>query len=723
MKYPKQLPTFYYLSHFNEFLKFVKQPCGALLDDLDKEFIYEYEKLDKNAQCTLVRACNRKSRFIKKSTLFYPEINDTQNAIEALFKLNFLRPLSLCDMHSWSMNLTKPELIQILSTQGFTTTNIKSSWPKSKLLDLVKNVSLEDIFKNEVCNEYLVRSTDKYIEYFLYLYFGNVHSKLNQFSMRDLGVMRTRREQAQIMARFSSLEIAKSTYMLHNKLSLIKEITVWSHKQILKEIESLPDAAGPKAETLKQRIEFYLADALLTFDKEDALDRLANIESAEAQEKWIRESYKIGKKELVEKKLETIIDNPLSDDILVFASDFLARKYRKKRTSILTDMLRDNSQRIALDEMHKASVEKGVVAYYKNKGLFAQRTENELFRSLFGLFFWEEIFDIEGYGLVNEFDRTPLSLKNNCLYEIANTSIETKIASIEDSQQLFQFLSKQAVKHFGKPNDIFRWKDKLLALIKPFIEHAPYQAILQHLLAMTKDWYALNDGYPDIMVIDSAKPHISESLRFEEIKSEGDQLRRNQLTTIQRLKEQGFNVIITNVEWIIDPMQAYVVVDIETTGGRASNHKITEVGMVKVVNGEIVDQWQSLINPQRRIPANITALTGIDNEMVQHAPIFAEVAQEIADFTEHCVFVAHNVNFDYGFIREEFARLERHFKRPKLCTVSQMRKFYKGLPSYSLANLTKHFEIPMQRHHRAMSDAIAASELLKLINEKRIPSN
>ena len=145
--------------------------------------------------------------------------------------------------------------------------------------------------------------------------------------------------------------------------------------------------------------------------------------------------------------------------------------------------------------------------------------------------------------------------------------------------------------------------------------------------------------------------------------------------------------------------------------------------MVKMVNGEIIDSWQSLINPQRRIPANITSLTGIDNDMVRHAPIFAEVAQEIADFTEDCVFVAHNVNFDYGFIREEFARLERRFKRPKLCTVSQMRKYYKGLPSYSLANLTKHFDISMQRHHRAMSDAIAASELLKLINEKRIPKS
>jgi DNA polymerase-3 subunit epsilon len=141
--------------------------------------------------------------------------------------------------------------------------------------------------------------------------------------------------------------------------------------------------------------------------------------------------------------------------------------------------------------------------------------------------------------------------------------------------------------------------------------------------------------------------------------------------------------------------------------------------MVKLIRGKIVDSWQSLLDPQRRIPANITALTGIDNNLVRGAPLFADIADEVEAFTQDCIFVAHNVNFDYGFIKEEFARIDRFWRRPKLCTVAQMRRHYKGLPSYSLANLTKHFEIDMQRHHRAMSDALAASELLNLINEKR----
>jgi DNA polymerase-3 subunit epsilon len=234
------------------------------------------------------------------------------------------------------------------------------------------------------------------------------------------------------------------------------------------------------------------------------------------------------------------------------------------------------------------------------------------------------------------------------------------------------------------------------------------------LLAMCGNWNLYNDGYPDIMVL------ANNELRFEEIKAQGDTLRRNQLMQLQSLRSVNIDVGITTVDWTLDPMQPYAVIDIETTGGRAGSHKITEIGMIKMVNGEVVDQWQSLINPQRRIPSMITSLTGITNDMVADAPLFTDIADEVERFTENCIFVAHNVNFDYGFIREEFARLNRMYKRPKLCTVQQMRKHFKGLKSYSLANLTKHFEIGMERHHRALSDAVAAGELLKMVNKARV---
>ncbi len=215
------------------------------------------------------------------------------------------------------------------------------------------------------------------------------------------------------------------------------------------------------------------------------------------------------------------------------------------------------------------------------------------------------------------------------------------------------------------------------------------------------------------MVIEQGK------LRFEEIKAPGDQLRKNQLMRIRTLRDAGFDVRITRVEWFIDPMQPYVVVDVETTGGKSGQHRITEIGMVKVVGNKVIDTWQSLINPERHIPSFISKLTGINDEMVMDAPTFFDVSESVEHFIQGCVFVAHNAAFDYAFFKSEFERCGRHFSMPKLCTVKEMRKAKPGLKSYSLANLAAHFGIDMTQHHRALSDAQAAAELLEIVQHYR----
>jgi DNA polymerase-3 subunit epsilon len=133
----------------------------------------------------------------------------------------------------------------------------------------------------------------------------------------------------------------------------------------------------------------------------------------------------------------------------------------------------------------------------------------------------------------------------------------------------------------------------------------------------------------------------------------------------------------------------------------------------------VIGEWHSLINPQRPIPANITRLTGITNEMVRDAPLFAEIADSFMQFMGDAVFVAHSVNFDYGFIAREYERLERRFRFPKLCTCASMRRRYPGHKSYGLGALCEGYGIPLESHHRALCDARAAAELLHLINRKR----
>ncbi len=159
----------------------------------------------------------------------------------------------------------------------------------------------------------------------------------------------------------------------------------------------------------------------------------------------------------------------------------------------------------------------------------------------------------------------------------------------------------------------------------------------------------------------------------------------------------------------------YAIIDVETTGGTARHERITEIAIVLHDGTQVVDTFSTLLNPERSIPWSITQLTGITDEMVAHAPKFFEVAKQIVQMTEGAVFVAHNVSFDYGFVREEFARLGYPFSRKQLCTVRLARQVFPGLPSYSLGNLKRHFGIYSEKSHRALDDTLATVEIFERI--------
>jgi len=168
----------------------------------------------------------------------------------------------------------------------------------------------------------------------------------------------------------------------------------------------------------------------------------------------------------------------------------------------------------------------------------------------------------------------------------------------------------------------------------------------------------------------------------------------------------------------------FTVIDVETTGGGIKGNRLTEICIVKLKGDKVIDKYTTLINPEKHIPVQITALTGIDNEMVENAPKFHEVAKEIEDFMRDAIFVAHNVNFDYNVLRNEFKQLGFDFNRKKLCTVRLSRKLIPGLLSYSLGRLCDSINIPLTNRHRAEGDTDATvilfQRLLSLDTEELV---
>ena len=162
----------------------------------------------------------------------------------------------------------------------------------------------------------------------------------------------------------------------------------------------------------------------------------------------------------------------------------------------------------------------------------------------------------------------------------------------------------------------------------------------------------------------------------------------------------------------------FAILDTETTGMTATVDRITEIAILTVVDGKVVDEWATLINPECNIPLEIQALTGITNTMVRDAPRFRDVADEVHRRLTAHVFVAHNARFDYGFIKNEFRRIDMAFTAEVLCTVRLSRRLYPGERSHALDALRLRHQLSHEGRHRALGDARAVWQFLEIVKRK-----
>ena len=168
----------------------------------------------------------------------------------------------------------------------------------------------------------------------------------------------------------------------------------------------------------------------------------------------------------------------------------------------------------------------------------------------------------------------------------------------------------------------------------------------------------------------------------------------------------------------LDPARPLVFVDIETTGGSAMTSRILEVAALKMERGKVTNTYSTLIDPDEVIPPFITQLTGITESDVDGSPFFNQIAWELYNFLDGAVFVAHNVDFDLSFIREEYRRLGADFTPDKLCTVQLSRHFYPHFATHKLGALIERHELEVADRHRAHADAKAIADFYLLVDKE-----
>ena len=705
------LPPTYYRDHFLEMVAFVTSVYGDMLGEAERDFIDDFNGLGVSAQCLFIRMSNRKKAVFSTADLAYSEIDEVEDGLAQLLQSGFARPMAPHDYRGCLDGLPKPDLLDIARRNGL---RVRSSWPKAQLLAHVHGeLAFDDFCADYDVSGLLTPAHRDTLGFLLYLYFGKLNDNLINFTLRDLGIVSVK-SQDSYQARFHSLDEARAGYVYTTALRKLKSGEAGA-VDIADQLDNFPSADNDFTRGLRDKLVFVLGQAFeKARDTGRAIDLYQSSTAFDSHERVVRLLYAQGEHDRVRALLETMLDSPEHDEEYIFAEDFYRRKFgegKGRRTGVFTELLRA-SQTIEVDELYRGQPEEAAIRHFAQDGWAAWHTENGLWPSLFGLIFWDELFETPG-ALSSGFDLVPQTLKDRTFHKVFAAKIAEKLAAVEAGRGMNMVL-QTVIDHAGDDNGIVWWHDSLGPLMGQLLRNAPPKAVAGVLERMSQDYYGLRDGFPDLMLTRDGQ------VRFIEIKAEGDSVRRHQLARLNLLRGLGFEAEICRVKYRIDPDQIYVVVDVETTGGRPPNDRVTEIGAVKIQRGEIIGEWHSLINPQRHIPAFITQLTGISNTMVRDAPVFADVAADFAAFMDGAIFVAHNVNFDHGFIGSEFRRLDMRFKLPKLCTVSSMRKHYPGHASYGLAALCQIYDIRLENHHRALDDARAAAQLLRMVNEKRM---
>ena len=158
----------------------------------------------------------------------------------------------------------------------------------------------------------------------------------------------------------------------------------------------------------------------------------------------------------------------------------------------------------------------------------------------------------------------------------------------------------------------------------------------------------------------------------------------------------------------------FTIIDVETTGGSPFFSRIIEIGLLRIQHGKVVEQFQTLVNPNQEIPEFITNMTGIRESDVIDRPVFAELAEDLLTKFDDAIFVAHNANFDYSFLKEEFRRAGFSFNLDRLCTVRLSRALFKEHRRHNLSAIIERYNFECENRHRAFDDAKVLWDFMNL---------
>ena len=563
--YPEkiELPPKYYLEYFQYLINFVQKKYAHILNDAEQSFLAQFEALTEDEKCLFIRFTNRTGSFFRTEKLKYTEIENIPEVLNSLIQKGFVE--SLTHEHVIQAGevldiFNKTELIEMAKMLNLETKG-KASMKKEEVLDwlmevgdweeIVELLNYQDFTEIHALPHSVVKvGFETEVAMLKFLFFGSRHGDMTEFVTRDLGFQNYEKyDEDKMVAYFQTrqevedkfkVSIAREDFYLMQQADIETiEIYNWFMDWADTHRKDLSEITQPTFERFTLRVATHL-------EKKKSLDEALEVfrmtEEPPSRERQVRILEKLKNKEEAKALCEVMLSDYKNANEQFFAEDFLNRLSIKKSKKAVTKHLH-NSESVTIDISWKRQVEFGVIDYYEQRGLKATFTENHLWRSLFGLLFWDIIFDTDTLAIHHPLQRSPSDLFKPTFFEKRKEKMEERLLMLEDEDATTVYMNRIFFEKFGITNPLVDWYGGLFPLILTVLEKLSAEQLTLIMLEMARSLRENLRGFPDLFMWGDGE------YSFVEVKSPTDSLSNQQLYWLRFFERINVRSKVLRVEW------------------------------------------------------------------------------------------------------------------------------------------------------------------------------
>ena len=548
-----ELPIKYYLDYYRYITAYVLRHYEEMLHLEELDFIESSQLMDEAAFCLYLRMANRRGLFFRPSQLNYEEVPDLEESLAILVKNNFIEPLGKKHKtfaYDWLLSYKKADLWDVYKTIYPTDKTLKKAGVKEALLlFLLEQTPFDDLLNNLVKKEAVyVQGRQKEEQLVRFLFFGNLYSGTTDFVVRDVGHRSfEKKDDDDFVPIFSSrqevdecwvLSIASQQWHLVAKIITPAIALSWLNRWF-NPTHQWTKKGQQKLDKLILKVGKYLEQKKMP---EEALHFYKNTKKSPSRERQARILVKLDKKEEAVALCQIILLDAKNATESIFAKDFIARLTTTDRLKSTRKKLKE-ADSIQLDQSWQYQVERGVLQHYMNKGYEGLHAENSVWRAMFGIVFWNLLFDGESAAFHHPLQYAPSDLRLPDFYENRKDQIDECLKILTKKENFEKHLAVLFEEKWGIHNPFIYWDFGTMEIARTlykFVKPKPLKAVL---LQMTKNVKENTKGFPDLFV------WKKRAYWFVEVKSPTDMLSEQQLFWQNFFEEHKIKTMVLKVEW------------------------------------------------------------------------------------------------------------------------------------------------------------------------------